>query len=219
MAVMMTGCPITRRPPLPGWAASGRRRSPGHPAPDHPGDRPGRGPGLPGRQAHLPAAPRHPAGAGRRLRGADPQPAGRGPAAMADPAARLGGGGGHAVGRAGLRRPRRGLRLPADQRDQPPDPAAAVLRQRGAARHRLDRAPGPQVPRPGVGAAQHAQAGELRAGPGQARPDPGQGRPLTADFAADYFHPGTALAAGRSQAAHRRARPDVTRARRSVTRG
>ena len=63
-----------------------------------------------------------------------------------------------------------------------------------------------------VGAAQHAQAGELRAGPGQARPQPGQGRPVAAAFAADHFHPGAAPAAGRAQAAHRRARPDVTRA-------
>ena len=62
----------------------------------------------------------------------------------------------HALRRAGLHRPGRGVRRAAGQRDHPPGAPDARLRRQRTARQRLDRPPRGPVPRPELGAAEHA---------------------------------------------------------------
>ena len=102
------------------------------------------------------------------------------------------------------------VRLPAGERDHPPGSHPAGLREQGGARPGLDRAPGAQVPRRGVGIEERTQADELRAEPGQTRAHPGQGGPLAAHRAADHLRAGPAPAAGGAEAAGGAAGDDGT---------
>ena len=183
-----------------------------HPAAHDPHDRRGRGRRLPAGQGGLPAAgcPAPDGHLGVHRAAAEPPGVCAATAVRATPGP--GGHRRHRLGRAGLRRAGRRLRLPADQRDLSFRRAAPGVRGQCAERHRMARSPGAPVSRPGVGAAERAQASELRAVTRQARPGRGQGRADPGGRAGDHLRARPALAPGGPQDARRDPRPDVGRA-------
>ena len=94
-----------------------------------------------------------------------------------------------------------------------PGRQAALLRGERAERQGLDRPPGDQVPRPAVGVAERAQAGDVRTRPEQAGAVDRQGRVLAAHRAVHDLRPGADPAARGAEAAPGPPRPAVSRPR------